>query len=48
MAPMLAILSVMTVFRPMVWSALAYVQAVQYTRFDELVPELRSAGVRVD
>jgi hypothetical protein len=31
-APMLTILSVMTVFRPMPWSAIAYVQAVQRTR----------------
>jgi lipopolysaccharide exporter len=30
--PMLTILSVMTVFRPMPWSAIAYVQAVQRTR----------------
>lgn len=32
MAPMLMILSVMTVFRPMMWSAIAYAQAVQRTR----------------
>jgi PST family polysaccharide transporter len=32
MTPMLAILSVMFVFRPMTWSATAYVQAVQRTR----------------
>jgi lipopolysaccharide exporter len=32
MAPMLAVLSVMTVFRPMTWSAIAYLQAVQQTR----------------
>jgi PST family polysaccharide transporter len=32
MGPMLAILSVMTVFRPMTWSAIAYLQAVQQTR----------------
>jgi PST family polysaccharide transporter len=31
-APMLTILSVMTVFRPMPWSAIAYAQAVQRTR----------------
>jgi lipopolysaccharide exporter len=31
MGPMLAILSIMTVFRPMTWSAIAYVQAVQRT-----------------
>jgi PST family polysaccharide transporter len=30
--PMLVILSVMTVFRPMPWSAIAYAQAVQRTR----------------
>ena len=32
MGAMLTILSVMTVFRPMTWSAIAYVQAVQRTR----------------
>ncbi|HEX4423207.1 MAG TPA: oligosaccharide flippase family protein [Kofleriaceae bacterium] len=32
MGPLLRILSVMTVFRPMTWSAIAYVQAVQRTR----------------
>lgn len=32
MGPMLTILSVMTVFRPMTWSAVAYLQAVQSTR----------------
>ena len=32
MAPLLAILSVMTVFRPTTWAALAYLQAVQQTR----------------
>jgi lipopolysaccharide exporter len=32
MGPMLTILSVMTVFRPMTWSAVAYLQAVQKTR----------------
>lgn len=32
MTPMLAILSVMFVFRPMTWSVTAYVQAVQHTR----------------
>ena len=32
MAPMLQILSVMTVFRPMFWSGSAYLQAVQQTR----------------
>jgi PST family polysaccharide transporter len=32
MAPMLLVLSVMTVFRPTTWSAIAYLQAVQRTR----------------
>ncbi len=32
MAPMLLVLSVMTVFRPTMWSAIAYLQAVQRTR----------------
>lgn len=32
MGPMLMILSTMTVFRPMTWSAIAYCQAVQQTR----------------
>lgn len=32
MGPMLAILSVMTVFRPMTWSAIAYLQAIGQTR----------------
>jgi PST family polysaccharide transporter len=32
MGPMLAILSTITVFRPMSWSAIAYLQAVQQTR----------------
>jgi lipopolysaccharide exporter len=32
MTPMLAILSVTFVFRPMTWSVIAYVQAVQHTR----------------
>ncbi|HUQ04872.1 MAG TPA: oligosaccharide flippase family protein [Kofleriaceae bacterium] len=31
-APMLAVLSIMTLFRPMTWSAVAYLQAVQKTR----------------
>lgn len=31
-APMLAVLSIMTLFRPMTWSAIAYLQAVQQTR----------------
>jgi PST family polysaccharide transporter len=32
MAPLLVILSVMTVFRPMTWSPVAYLQAIQQTR----------------
>ena len=32
MAPLLAILSVMTVFRPMTWAPVAYLQAVHQTR----------------
>ncbi|MFT3699941.1 MAG: oligosaccharide flippase family protein [Kofleriaceae bacterium] len=32
MAPMLTILSIMTVFRPMTWAATAYLQAVMQTR----------------
>jgi lipopolysaccharide exporter len=32
MAPMLVILSVMTVFRPMTWPAIAYLQAISRTR----------------
>jgi len=32
MAPMLLVLSIMTVFRPTMWSAIAYIQAVQKTR----------------
>jgi PST family polysaccharide transporter len=32
MAPMLTILSIMTVFRPMTWVPVAYLQAVQQTR----------------
>jgi PST family polysaccharide transporter len=32
MAPLLAVLSIMTLFRPMTWSAVAYLQAVQQTR----------------
>jgi O-antigen/teichoic acid export membrane protein len=33
MASMLSILSIMAVFRPMTWSAIAYLQAVQQTRY---------------
>lgn len=45
MAPMLAILSVMTVFRPMTWSATAYLQAVQSTRVMMLASFLRAIVV---
>lgn len=45
MAPMLAILSVMFVFRPMTWSAIAYAQAVQRTRIVMLSSLLRVAAV---
>jgi lipopolysaccharide exporter len=45
MAPMLAILSVMTVFRPMTWSAIAYVQAVQKTRLVMYASALRAVVV---
>jgi PST family polysaccharide transporter len=45
MAPMLTILSVMTVFRPMTWSAIAYVQAVQRTRIVMLSSFLRAVVV---
>lgn len=45
MAPMLVILSVMTVFRPMTWSAIAYVQAVQQTRILMLSSFLRAVIV---
>lgn len=41
-APMLAILSVMTVFRPMTWSAIAYAQAVQRTRLVMMSSFLRA------
>ncbi|HEX3759868.1 MAG TPA: oligosaccharide flippase family protein [Kofleriaceae bacterium] len=51
MTPMLAILSVMFVFRPMTWSVTAYVQAVQRTRVLMLSSVLRAvlvlAGVGV-
>jgi PST family polysaccharide transporter len=45
MAPMLTILSVMTVFRPMTWSAIAYVQAVQRTRIVMWSSFLRAISV---
>jgi lipopolysaccharide exporter len=41
MAPMLAILGVLMVFRPMIWSAIAYAQAVQRTRIVMLASFLR-------
>jgi len=44
-APMLTILSVMTVFRPMPWSAIAYVQAVQRTRIVMWSSFLRAVAV---
>ena len=45
MGPMLAILSVMTVFRPMTWSAIAYLQAVQETRLVMISAFLRAIVV---
>ena len=45
MAPMLTILSIMTVFRPMTWSAIAYVQAVQRTRIVMISSFLRAIVV---
>jgi PST family polysaccharide transporter len=45
MGPMLAILSVMTVFRPMTWSAIAYLQAVQQTRLVMISAFLRAIAV---
>lgn len=45
MAPMLAILSIMTVFRPMTWSAIAYLQAVQKTRVVMISSFLRAVVV---
>ena len=45
MASMLAILSVMFVFRPMTWSVTAYVQAVQRTRIVMLSSFLRAVMV---
>lgn len=45
MTPMLVILSVMTVFRPMTWSATAYLQAVQQTRLIMIMSFARAALV---
>jgi len=45
MGPMLAILSTMTVFRPMTWSAIAYCQAVQQTQFVMISSFLRAIVV---
>jgi PST family polysaccharide transporter len=45
MASMLAILSVMSVFRPMTWSAIAYMQAVQKTRLIMYSSFFRAIGV---
>jgi PST family polysaccharide transporter len=44
-APMLTILSVMTVFRPLPWSVISYVQAVQRTRIVMLSSFLRAVVV---
>jgi PST family polysaccharide transporter len=45
MGPLLTILSIMTVFRPMTWSAIAYVQAVQRTRIVMWSSFLRAVAV---
>ena len=45
MGPMLAVLSTMTVFRPMTWSAIAYCQAVQQTRLVMISSFLRAIVV---
>ena len=45
MAPMLAILSTTAVVRPMTWSAMAYLQAVQKTRLLMYASLLRAIGV---
>ena len=47
MAPMLAILSVMAVTRPMTWAAVAYMQAVQQTRLVMYTSFLRAVLVLV-
>ena len=45
MSSMLAILSTIAVFRPMTWSAIAYLQAVQQTRLIMYSSFLRAIGV---
>ncbi len=45
MAPMLAILSITGVFRPTMWSAIAYLQAVQQTRLIMYSSFLRAVAV---
>jgi len=45
MGPMLAVLSTMTVFRPMTWSAIAYCQAVQQTQLVMISSFLRAIVV---
>ncbi|MEP7311019.1 MAG: oligosaccharide flippase family protein [Pseudomonadota bacterium] len=47
MAPMLMILSLMTIFRPMTWPAVAYLQAVSQTRLVMILSVLRGAVVLV-
>jgi len=45
MAPMLMILSIMTIFRPMTWPAVAYLQAVGRTRLVMVLSLIRGAVV---
>jgi lipopolysaccharide exporter len=45
MASMLTILSIMSVFRPMTWSAIAYLQAVQKTRLIMYSSFFRAVGI---
>ena len=45
MAPMLTILSIMTVFRPMIWSVLSFAQAAQNTRIVMISSFVRAAVV---
>jgi lipopolysaccharide exporter len=45
MAPMLTILSIMTVFRPMIWSVLSFAQAAQNTRVVMVSSFVRAAVV---
>jgi PST family polysaccharide transporter len=45
MAPLLTILSVMTIFRPTTWSAVAYLQAVQQTRLIMIMSFMRAVLV---